>query len=394
MVRRRTEDLELGRATAAVVALGALVASVAGCADTRGDNPFATGPASAGALDTDGPADGGGAPTGPGASGADAGDDDALDDSGGDSIKFDTPSPAGDGGLPTDGCTKVDFLFVIDNSLSMGDEQQNLAASFPQFIETIRTEVAEDWHVMVVDTDGEDKWDEDLAECHFDDCPGEPADEACGVISPQDDWTCGNLPSIDACDGTLGAGTDHDDSEARGTCGLVAGRRWFDDTQPNPDASFQCVAHLYDGNSPELTMGAMLSAIHPSMVDPGGCNEGFLRDDAVLVVTFISDEEDDGDSMGLPQSWRDDLIALKNGNETAVVVLGLLGDTGLPGAVCPPDSVAGSNGGEYSPRLIEFVETFGTRGLWGSVCAPDYGTFFDEAVSLIDTACDEYEPVG
>jgi hypothetical protein len=62
--------------------------------------------------------------------------------------------------------------------------------------------------------------------------------------------------------------------------------------------------------------------------------------------------------------------------------------------VCPPDSVPGSNGGEYSPRLIDFVEAFGTRGLWGSVCEPSYGSFFDQAVALIDTACDEFEPEG
>jgi hypothetical protein len=76
------------------------------------------------------------------------------------------------------------------------------------------------------------------------------------------------------------------------------------------------------------------------------------------------------------------------------VMLGLLGDTGLPGAVCPPDSVPGSNGGEYSPRLIEMVESFGDRGVWGSVCAPDYGPFFEQAVALIDLACDEYVPEG
>jgi hypothetical protein len=30
----------------------------------------------------------------------------------------------------------------------------------------------------------------------------------------------------------------------------------------------------------------------------------------------------------------------------------------------------GSNGGEYSPPLIEYVESWGSRGLWGSVCCP------------------------
>ncbi|HET6582868.1 MAG TPA: hypothetical protein VFG69_05460 [Nannocystaceae bacterium] len=312
-----------------------------------------------------------------------------------DEFKFDTPSSLDEGPVDTssDGCNKVDFLFVIDNSISMGDEQQNLAVSFPQFIDTIQSEVVDDWRVMVIDTDPQDKWDEDLAECHEGKCDGEDPTENCGVITPQDLWTCGALPDIDECDAVLGSGVDHDRSEQRNACGLDQGR-WFDDAQPDADAAFACASSLYDGNSPELGMEGMLAAVSPELVGPGGCNEGFLRDDAVLVVTVITDEEDDGDSLGDPMSWHDDLLARKNGNATAIVVLGLVGDTSLPGAVCPPDSVPGSTGGEYSPRLISFVESFGDRGLWGSVCAPDYSDFFAQAVALIDTACDEFEPEG
>jgi len=376
-----------------------LAAGASGCGEVRSDDNSTAG---GGAFGTGGGGDGLGDTDDDDADGTVGGDDDADgtvggdddDDDDDDGAVFDLPPGNADGGLPSDGCSKVDFLFIIDNSISMGDEQQNLATSFPSFIQTIQTDVVDDFHVMVIDTDGEDKWDEELVECQVSDCVGEPPDEPCGILPPENNWTCGNLPTEDVCDATLGAGIDHDDSDARNSCGLLDGRRWFSDAQPDPGAAFDCVAHLYDGNSPELTMGGMLAALDPGMNGPGGCNEGFLRDDAVLVVTFISDEEDDGDSMGDPLAWRDELLALKGGNETAVVMLGLLGDTGVPGAVCPPDSVPGSNGGEYAPRLIEVVESFGTRGVWGSVCAPDYAPFFDEAVGLIDSACDEYEPEG
>jgi hypothetical protein len=30
----------------------------------------------------------------------------------------------------------------------------------------------------------------------------------------------------------------------------------------------------------------------------------------------------------------------------------------------------------------------------GSVCAPSYNAFFDQAVELIDTTCDEFVPEG
>ena len=378
--------------------VGGCALAIAGCGSERGgDDPFGGGQTASadgtGGLDPDDD-DGASAPDeGPGNGDTTADDDEAGGDT--DEVKFDTPSgnEGNSGDTTSDGCNKVDFLFVIDNSISMGDEQNNLAVSFPQFIDTIQSEVVDDWRVMVIDTDPHDKWDEDLAECHDGKCDGEDPTENCGVITPQDLWTCGALPDVDECDPVLGAGIDHDRSDARNSCGLDQGRR-FDDAQPDADAAFACASSLYDGNSPELGMEGMLAAIAPDMVGPGGCNEGFLRDDAVLVVTVITDEEDDGDSQGDPMSWHDDLLARKNGNATAVVVLGLLGDTSLPGAVCPPDSVPGSTGGEYSPRLISFVESFGDRGLWGSVCAPDYSDFFEQAVALIDTACEEFEPEG
>ncbi|MEY2931849.1 MAG: hypothetical protein RL033_2598, partial [Pseudomonadota bacterium] len=53
------------------------------------------------------------------------------------------------------GCRKVDFLFVIDNSLSMLDEQSNLARSFPGFIQVVEQVLeARDFHIMVVSTSG------------------------------------------------------------------------------------------------------------------------------------------------------------------------------------------------------------------------------------------------
>ena len=47
----------------------------------------------------------------------------------------------GSGGA-SPGCAKVDFLFVIDNSVSMKDEQDALIASFPGFIDSIKANIA------------------------------------------------------------------------------------------------------------------------------------------------------------------------------------------------------------------------------------------------------------
>ena len=94
----------------------------------------------------------------------------------------------------------------------------------------------------------------------------------------------------------------------------------------------------------------------------------------------------------MPPGWVDDLIAAKGGDPDAVVLIGLIGDTDLPGAQCAPLDPGGTTGAEGAPRLRQFVEGLGTQGLWDSVCLPDYGPLFDQAVGLIDTTCDGFIP--
>ena len=64
---------------------------------------------------------------------------------------------ASDGGGSGDGCNKIDFLFVIDNSLSMADHQTALVSSFGPFMDTIFDTVqAQDYRIMVTDSDAGD----------------------------------------------------------------------------------------------------------------------------------------------------------------------------------------------------------------------------------------------
>ncbi len=157
------------------------------------------------------------------------------------------------------------------------------------------------------------------------------------------------------------------------------------DDQPNLEQTFSCAALVgAGGDGLERPMDAMIAAIGEQS-GAGGCNEGFLRDDAVLVVTVISDEDDFEQSSGDPASWKQYLVDAKGGNEEAIVALGLVGDGGVNGGTCPADIDA--------PTLRSFAESF-THGQIGSVCAADYAPFFEQAVAVIDTACDEFELVG
>jgi hypothetical protein len=272
---------------------------------------------------------------------------------------------------PKEGCQKIDFLFVIDNSGSMGEEQAALAASFNGFITSIEnTVMAKDYHIMVVDTDaGNSFFEECLILCSFfPECEGYP---------------CDMLPVPQGCDAMLGTGLTKNPKNQ--DCGIIGGNRYMIDGQPNLASTFECVAKVgTSGDGSERPMEAMVAAVS-TLNGPGGCNEGFLRKDALLVVTFITDEEDN-QSNGNPVGWNAALVAAKQGKETSIVVLGLIGDPDQPNPVC-------TNQAQAAPRLRQFAESF-TYGSWGSVCSPDYAPFFDAAVSVIDTACDQFQPPG
>lgn len=264
-----------------------------------------------------------------------------------------TPAPA----TPEKGCKNVDFLFVIDNSDSMDDEQANLVRSFPGFIQVVQQQLAaRDFHIMVVGTGG-DREDEE-----------EP------TLDPLE------------CDEVQGAGRRR--SEEGDDCGVAGGLPFMTSAQPDLEATFSCVASVgTDGSAIEEPMDAVRAATGPELNAAGRCNAGFLRDDAILVVTVITDEEDER-SQGEPDEWRSWLLSRKYDNPGALVVLGLVGDNNVDGGLLGgPCSALDADG---APRLQGFVD--GLSGVLGSVCAPDYAPFFETAVRSIDNACDEFVP--
>ena len=322
-----------------------------------------------------------------------AGADDAGDSDGttGGGIRLDVPvgdsettDGADDGGTAM-GCEKIDFLFVIDNSGSMADEQQNLINSFPGFIDQILMAVeGQDHHVMVVDSDESGAWVcEEFQNGNH--CNGSLVQPNCMG------YTCGAIDMLDPCARTLGAGVDHPvgGRASNQDCGFPTSRRYLTTQDSNLDSAFACAAQVgTSGNSEERPMSAMVQAVSPALLGSGQCNEGFLRDDAILVVTIVSDDppssaSDGSDaSSGVVQDWIDALVTAKNGDMSAIAVIGLFatGDTSC---------VFGNNS---SPRFEQFTQAFGASGILASVCSADYSVPFGQAVAVVDTTCDEFIP--
>lgn len=290
----------------------------------------------------------------------------ALDSSTGSELPpdFGPPGPEGCQG-------KIDFLFVISNTGGMKPHQPQLVAAIPEFIAKIQAEFAEfDTHIMVTDTDA--YWGmEDCSVCG----PGcDPGGEPplCGA-------------ELDACDTTLGAGVTFpggSDSSAR-RCELAAGR-YITSDDPDPTAAFLCVANVGSEGAGPRPADAMVAALSWPLLGtngyPPGCNQGFLRDDALLVVTLISDVYDDVSS-GPAEAWRKALMDAKHQDGEAFQLLVITTDVDV-GGLCGP--YQGSTN-----RLRTFVEIV-PHGEIGSICAASYGDFFDAAVAEVLQRCESF----
>src|SRR5262245_58983589 len=282
------------------------------------------------------------------------------------------------GSMPVMGCMKVDLLFVIDNSNSMAAHQQNLAKSFPGFIQTIQNTLkGQDYHIMIVDTDAQDSCD--------DTCMG--GAPFCALANGA---KCADLGVATGCDATLGAGRVLGLGKQKQPCGPLDGGRFMTQNQQDLAGTFTCVATVGTyGQGNEQPMGALMAAVGGGAA--GMCNKGFLRDDALLVVTVVTDAPPATGAEqvnGMPAVWVSTLAAAKAGKESSISVLGLVSDGDLPGGLCSTESGDAKLG---APKLRDWVGLF-TYHVLASVCEPDYTQFFATAVKTIEDACNHFTP--
>lgn len=331
--------------------------------------------------------------------GSDAGTSDADetgddDQDGGDQL-FDVGAEggtAGDGG--DEGCQKIDFLFVVDDSGSMYDFQQNLLESVPGFVAAIEdsTDVS-DYHVMVVDTsiDSEQKCVEVCEYGTFDLSSCQTYVQSCEAVEQRD-----------ACESVLGAGV----TSPRGAyssmqdCGIEEPRRYLDGNQDVLE-DFACIAQVgTSGMSEERPYGAMAAALSDDG-EVAGCNDGFLRDDAILVVTILSDAGADttadapygADEDQLLQTWRDALVSAKPQGEDAIVLMSFHYYSDVDaGAECEARVGPGS---AFAPDVYHQVPpALGGHGFEASICLDDYSESFAAAVGTIAETCQDFVPPG
>jgi hypothetical protein len=279
------------------------------------------------------------------------------------------------------GCKgKIDFVFVISRLFHMEKVQDRLLPSFDGFMATIAEEFPDfDTHIIVANPDNE--WPGD-------DCNTYACDD-CNVGEPYD---CKSQPSDIYCERRIGAGvlfpagnyaTNHE-------CQLAGGNRYITSEEPDVAAAFKCIASLGAFGGIPSPAEALVEVVSPELNAPGGCNAGFLRPDALLVVTFITNSGDTWEaSKDWPFEWYDDVVAAKGGDPDAVVVLSII----APKKPDPPWNLSGCYY-DYDPpanRLYEFTEMFPHHVL-ASTCEDSYVPAFAAMAAAVKNACAAFIP--
>ena len=156
---------------------------------------------------------------------------------------------------------------------------------------------------------------------------------------------------------------------------LVGPQPWIDDTDPDPVSLFTQATDLgSSGSATEKGLDAAYAALTPPLTN--GDNAGFLREDAVLAVVVISDE-DDSSTIGVNDfsTWMDGLKADPDRTSFSAVVgdwNGGVFDTGCSSTgTFPPVTAAPGE------RYIEVQRN--TGGTFQSICDDD----FDEVLSYL-----------
>jgi len=218
----------------------------------------------------------------------------------------------------------VDILWVVDDSNSMASEQQLVADGFEAFISTIE-DTNINFHVGVVTTDMDS------------------SNPNAGVLLGEPNFLTSDDDYVTLFEERIQVGTEGSDQEK----GLAAAL----EALTEPKAS--------------------------------GANDGFLRDDAVLSIIFVSDEDDcsddnalageDGracyqqeDSLEPVKDYVDAFEALKYGTNGRVVTSGIIG----------PSAESGCDETWPGHRYQTVAESSG--GIVGSICDADYSGIMDQ----------------
>ena len=278
----------------------------------------------------------------------------SRDEGGGDDTGADanpTPTPRA--------CNKMDLIFVIDDSKSMEQEQGNLATNFPMFASLLSSYVTPD---------------------------GEKIDYRIAVTTTGKDLMYTIQGPI-----VLPANEKGDNGAFRNNCNLS--KRYLEPTDANMQQVLSCRANVGIGG-PSFEMPLLMTkwALSERMTD--NTNAGFLREDALLGIVMLTDEDDASTTQNNftvtatsqpPVDFHPaDLISFLDtlkGHRTRWAA----------GVIAGPTSCTSAFGeAAKATRLQDFVmqaNTSSTQASFASICDGDLTGALQKTLDTFQTAC-------
>ena len=279
---------------------------------------------------------------------------------------FDQPDPQ-----PAAACNKMDIIFVVDDSGSMGEEQANLASNFPMFaqvLESFRNQAGQelDFRVAVTTTGRDLNY---TIASPFPPLPATPMSERGPNGKFRNEQSCGMR------------------------------RPWIERGDGNVASTFSCAAEVgTSGSSIEMPLLAMEWSLSQRVQD--GSNAGFLRDDALLAVVILTDENDCSRSdnnftIGFSENICNE-SSLTDVPHYLSFLDGLKEERGRWAlAVIAGETDCTSEYGDASEaiRLKEMVTQTGQNAVFSSICNGDLASSLGDALNTFQSACNSFPPI-
>lgn len=163
-----------------------------------------------------------------------------------------------------------DILFVLDNSGSMGEEIDNMRCSITGFVQAL-SETGNKFRVAVTTTDNQDQA---TGDCN------NPSVSA--SVDPKRHGRCGHFLAPAGKPGFLKR-----EDYAEGSAGAAAMAADFAKYLQRDTSTIDT-----GGSAVEQPLKSALAALDPALSVAGGPNEGFFRQDSLLLVVIVTDESD------------------------------------------------------------------------------------------------------
>ena len=244
---------------------------------------------------------------------------------------------------------------------------------------------------VVISVDGSGSMSEEM-EAMSDEVFGGPNGFARALLDISGGLDDYRVATMDACPQPA----EFHDRGASRACDFASGERWIeaDYTRSAGDviAEFECVGeidrqnHDCSGeNDDERPAQTVITALNQPYI--GGPNAGFLRDDALLVVVAITDEDEQPIPNQSAEELYEQLVDIKG--EDGMVFLGIAGGPG--GCSESEGAYGGAEDAQKMQRLSQmFVER--DRGVFFDLCDGNLGDGLAEAIAVIERACEDYDP--